>query len=115
VVPLEFSNVGLSTCSLSGYPTVLAIGRRGLQVAPPAGHQPGTRPHRVTLRPGQTAHALLTVAVARSACRVPVVTTAVRITPPGSGAIQRIGLVFSVCSRRRTLAVGPVSAGTGIP
>jgi hypothetical protein len=114
-VPLEFSNVSRRACWLSGYPGVLAVGPSGHQAAPRAARKARSRPHRVTLRPGQTAHATLTIGIAKASCRVPVTAAAVRITPPGTRARQQVGLVFRVCARHRTLAVGPVRAGTGIP
>jgi hypothetical protein len=114
-VPLEFSNVSRRACWLSAYPGVVALGPSGHQAAPPAGRKGGPHPHRVTLRPGQTAHAALTIGIAKASCRAPVIADAVRITPPGTRAGQQVGLVFRVCARHRTLAVGPVRAGTGIP
>ena len=114
-VPLEFSNIGSTACSVFGYQDAVAVGPAGHPAAQRAGHQPGTRPRRFTLRPGQTAHAVLTIAVASAACRAPVTAAGLRITPPGARAAQRIGLVFSVCPRHRTLLVGPVRPGTGIP
>jgi hypothetical protein len=115
VVPLEFSNVGRTTCTVSGYPWVQAAGRGGRPVGPPAGRQPRTRPGLVTLRPGQTGHAVLIVAVARRACRIPAKATSLRIRAPGLRSVQQIGLIFWACSQRRTLSAGPVRAGTGIP
>ena len=84
-------------------------------MAPQAGRKSGTHPHRVTLRPGQTGHAALTIGIAKASCRTVVVAAAVRITPPGARKAQQIGLVFRACARHRTLSVEPVRTGTGIP
>jgi hypothetical protein len=114
-VPLEFTNVSRGACTIYGYPRVQPAGPRDWPAAPAAARQPVTRPRRILLRPGQTAHGELTIAVARGACRKPVLASAVLIRPPGIRAATRIGLVFSVCAHRRTLTVSPVRAGTGIP
>jgi hypothetical protein len=114
-VPLEFSNVSRRACWLSGYPGVLPVGNKGRPVAPQAGRKSGTHPHRVTLRPGQTGHAALTIGIAKASCRTVVVAAAVRITSPGARKAQQIGLVFRACARHRTLSVEPVRPGTGIP
>ena len=59
VYDLEFSNVGRHTCTLRGYPRVVAIsGSHQVGKAASHGSQP---PAVVTLRPGATAHALLQV------------------------------------------------------
>jgi hypothetical protein len=114
-LPLEFTNVGRSACTFYGYPRVQPAGQGDEPAAPAAARQPGTRPRRILLRPGQTAHGELTIAVARGTCRKPALASAVLIQPPGIRAGTRIGLVFSVCAHRRTLSVSPVRAGTGIP
>jgi hypothetical protein len=114
-VPLEFSNVSRRACWLSGYPGVIPVGSSARPVAPRAGRKSGTHARRVTLRPGQTGHAALTIGIAKAACPTVVAAAAVRITPPGARQAQQIGLVFRACARHRTLTVGPVTAGTGIP
>jgi hypothetical protein len=114
-VPLEFTNASAMTCTLTGYPGVIAAGAGGRAAGPAAGHQPGTRPHLTVLLPGQTGHAVLTIGVARSGCRKPATALVVRIRPPGTGAAQQIGLRFSLCARRRTMVVSPVSQGVGVP
>ena len=58
---LEFSNVGRHTCTLRGYPRVVAVSG-GHQVGRGASHG-SQKPLMVTLRPGATAHALLQVAI----------------------------------------------------
>lgn len=57
--PLEFTNTGGSTCSLSGYPIVSAISRTGVRLGSPAGRGLLTVAPRVVLAPGATAHTTL--------------------------------------------------------
>jgi hypothetical protein len=114
-VPLEFSNISRRTCTIAGFPAVLAVRLNGRAAGPLAGRRPGAGARTITLDPGQTAHAVLIVAVAASICRAPITASALLIQPPGVASAQGIGLEFSVCARHRTLSVGPVRAGTGIP
>ena len=57
--PLDFTNTGRSTCSLSGYPVVSAISRAGVRLGSPAGRPLLTIAPRVVLAPGATAHTTL--------------------------------------------------------
>ncbi len=57
--PLEFTNTGGYTCSLSGYPVVSAISRAGVRLGSPAGRGLLTIAPRVVLAPGTTAHTTL--------------------------------------------------------
>ena len=57
--PLEFTNTGGYTCSLSGYPVVSAISRAGVRLGSPAGRGLLTAAPRVVLAPGATAHTTL--------------------------------------------------------
>jgi hypothetical protein len=57
--PLEFTNTGGYTCSLSGYPVVSAISRAGVGLGSPAGRGLLTVAPRVVLAPGATAHTTL--------------------------------------------------------
>jgi hypothetical protein len=57
--PLDLTNTGRSTCSLSGYPAVSAITRAGAQLGSPAGRGLLTVAPRVVLAPGATAHTTL--------------------------------------------------------
>ncbi|MFI7102219.1 DUF4232 domain-containing protein [Streptomyces sp. NPDC050161] len=56
--PLVFTNHGKKTCTLSGYPGVSLISRDGSTVGRPATREGGAG-KAVTLKPGQSAHALL--------------------------------------------------------
>ena len=58
-VPLEFTNVGNRTCTLTGYPAAAALDSNGNQLGPAAVHNPLITPSTITLGPGQTAHAVL--------------------------------------------------------
>jgi hypothetical protein len=57
--PLEFTNTGSTTCSLSGYPVVSAISRTGGQLGSPAGRGRLLVAPLVTLVHGATAHTTL--------------------------------------------------------
>jgi hypothetical protein len=57
--PLEFTNLGRSACSLSGYPVVSAISSAGVQLGSPAGRGRQLAAPRVVLAPGATAHTTL--------------------------------------------------------
>ncbi|MCB5908966.1 DUF4232 domain-containing protein [Streptomyces pinistramenti] len=56
--PLVFTNNGKKTCTLSGYPGVSLISRDGSAVGKPATREGGAG-KAVTLKPGQSVHALL--------------------------------------------------------
>jgi hypothetical protein len=57
--PLEFTNTGGHTCSLSGFPVVSAISQAGARLGSPAGRGLLTVAPRVVLAPGATAHTTL--------------------------------------------------------
>jgi hypothetical protein len=113
--PLEFSNIGHRSCWLFGYPGVSAINGRGHRIGPPANHS--GRRHRVTLRPGATAHAILQVIDAGNVAGCHRRTAAgLRVFAPGqTRSTEILGFSFQACSNRRVLGVGPVRPGTGIP
>ena len=113
--PLEFSNVGRFTCSLTGFPGVSGVTANGVQIGG-AAHHVGSR-FSIVLVPGATAHAALTIRAAgnvagcnkRPGARL-------RVFAPNQSAHTIInGFVFTACSNRTTLTVTSVRAGTGIP
>ncbi len=57
--PLEFTNDSHRTCTLSGFPRVSAIGRRGQRLGDPARWDNAVTPSTVRLVPGATGYALL--------------------------------------------------------
>lgn len=56
---LDFTNTSRSTCSLSGYPYVSMVSRKGSQLGSPAGRGLMTIAPLVILAPGATAHTTL--------------------------------------------------------
>ena len=111
--PLEFSNVGRHSCTLTGYPGVSAF-RDGAQVGPAASRN-GQRHGTVTLSPGATAHAILRIVDWGALCSTEVVADGLRVYPPGQSSYEPIPFSFGACAHRGVLIVGPVRAGVGIP
>jgi hypothetical protein len=114
VLPLEFSNVGRRSCTLTGYPGISAF-RGTHQVGPAAGRDRSPHPS-VTLGPRQTAHAWLRIVDASAACgRQATTAVGLRVFAPNARGARTITLPLTVCPRARVLFVGPVLAGVGIP
>ncbi|HLY50671.1 MAG TPA: DUF4232 domain-containing protein [Solirubrobacteraceae bacterium] len=111
--PLEFSNVGHRTCTLYGYPGVSAT-RAGRQVGP-AASRVGERHSAITLAPGATAHASLTIHDWGAVCGKPTTASGLKVYPPGQRTSKTIDLSVAVCAHRGVLGVGAVRAGVGIP
>lgn len=113
--PLEFSNVGRRTCTLFGYPGVSAVTRTGGQIGLAATHS--GRKRLVTLRPGQTAHAILGIIQAGNIAGCHIRHGALlKVFAPGQRAAQTItGFTFTACTNKGVLRVNAVRAGTGIP
>jgi hypothetical protein len=118
---LEFSNVGHHTCTLRGYPSVWAITQGGVKIGVPAMHR-GV-PRMVTLRPGETAHAVLGVTTTGAVCGTQgAMGTGLRVVPPGQTLPKTPGerdevehFPLQVCTSQSSMHVFPVHAGTGIP
>ncbi len=112
--PLEFSNIGHSSCTLDGYPGVSAESATGSLVGKPAmrnsgGHGP------VTLAPGGTAHALISIADWGAICSKAVDAAGLKVYPPSETRAQQISFPFQACAKQGVLVTGPVRAGVGIP
>jgi Domain of unknown function (DUF4232) len=115
VLPLEFSNVGRRTCTLYGYPGVSAYRGALRQVGPAASRIPERRTV-VTLAPGATAHAALRITDTGAVCgRSGVSADGLKVYAPGQRTSRTISAPLTVCAQQRTLAVGVVRAGVGIP
>ena len=117
---IELSNVGTHTCTLDGYPGLVALSASGPQYGSAAVHSSGTTPHLVTLgAKGGTAHVILrsvNPGFLEPACHAG--TAAVlRFTPPGQQASKLIPLQIGVCKNHGPIFmyVWPVTAGVGIP
>jgi hypothetical protein len=111
VYDLEFTNISRRTCTLRGYPRVVA--RSGShQAGQAASHGSGT-PALVTLRPGATAHALLQITIPFCAHPVP---SQIYAYPPGQAYGQQTDITASICRHGRTqLGITPIRSRPGIP
>lgn len=117
---LEISNISHRTCTLQGFPGVSAHAAGGRQLGSPARRLSGYRERRVTLRPSQTAHAVLQITdvgnFSPSVCR-PVTADSLRVFAPGTYVPMTVPFSFRACARKGPiyLHVSPVQAGAGIP
>lgn len=115
---LEFTNLGVSSCTLSGYPGVSGVGLTGAQLGSPALRDPQHKPAAVTLAPRASAHVVLRIVDAlnypKSAC-APVTAAALRVYPPGQTASKLVPYPFLACSRAGSsyLSVEAVAPGQG--
>jgi hypothetical protein len=115
---LEFTNLGASSCTLSGYPGVSGVGLSGSQLGSAASRNPQPKPAAVTLAPRATAHVVLRIVDAlnypKSAC-APVTAAALRVYPPGKTASKLVPYPFLACSRAGSnyLSVEAVQPGQG--
>jgi hypothetical protein len=115
---LEFTNLGASSCTLSGYPGVSGLSLTGSQLGSPASRNPQNKAVTVTLAPRGTAHVVLRIVDAlnypKSAC-APVTAAALRVYPPGQTASKLVPYPFLACSRAGSnyLSVEAVEPGPG--
>jgi hypothetical protein len=113
--PIEISNTGHRACTMYGFPGVRAVTNSGRTIGYPATHQ--GRPRLVTLRPGQSAHAILGIVEAGNiaGCRI-AHNAYLRIYAPHQRAATTIpAFTFDACWNRSVLRAGPVRPGAGIP
>ncbi len=118
---LEFSNVGATTCTLSGFAQVWAITSHGTQVGKPASRRGATS--SVSLAPKATAHAILGVVDTGALCgNHGVASAGLRVVPPGQTLPSSPGerdevenYPLEVCSNESSMNVTAIHAGTGIP
>jgi hypothetical protein len=110
---VEFSNIGMATCTVTGYPTV-KLTENGTQVGLKATTS-GTPPATVTLKPGQTAHVALIIHSAGAFCQ-PLPTNGLSVQPPGKTPVRNFPLVaFGACRHKSTMGVDAINPGVGIP
>jgi Protein of unknown function (DUF4232) len=112
VVQLEFSNTGTVTCTLYGHPGVAQMDA-GRQVGRPATWT-GT-PATVTLKPGATAHAVLTVHDAGALCATPQTSTYLNVIAPGQRTAFLDPFQSRACPGKSVMHVNPVRPGAGVP
>ncbi|MGO8960415.1 MAG: DUF4232 domain-containing protein [Streptosporangiaceae bacterium] len=114
--PVEFTNVGSANCVLFGYPGVSAVTKSAAQLGPAAGRYPATR-HNVTLKPGQTAHALLGIVDAGVIAHCNQATGAgLKVYPPNQRGFQFVfSFTFPACKNKVFMRVYPVTPGIGVP
>lgn len=84
-IPLIFTNTSNADCTLKGYPVVVFVGDgNGTQIGSTATQDTSIPVSLVTLAPGATATANLTVTIADVEGCSPTAADGFRITPPGS-------------------------------
>jgi hypothetical protein len=107
---LEFTNLSGRTCTLSGFPTAVAIGLDGQRIGPRAKPEPGQKPRLVKLVAGSSATAQLRIveagAIPTSRCH-PAMAAGLSVSPPGQTSSRSVPLPFEACARGTSvLAVG---------
>jgi len=112
VVELEFSNIGTVTCTLYGHPGVAQM-NAGRQVGLPA-IWAGT-PATVTLKPGATAHAVLSVHDAGAICSKPKTSTYLNVIAPGLRTAWPDPFQSFACPGKSVMQVNSVKPGVGVP
>jgi len=116
---LEISNISRHTCTLYGYPGVLAT-RDGSQLGSPAGRNPSHPRTLLVLRPGSTVHVILRIADVYNyppgACK-PAKANMLKVYAPGDFGWHYVPLTFEACSKKGPvyLQVSTAISGTGIP
>ena len=111
---IQISNIGHSTCTFLGYPGVSEVNVHGNEVGKPASHS-GSKP-LVTLKPGGTAHFVLTYHQAGASCQQhPVNGAELRVFPPGQFHPQQVELGLQQCPGKSIMSVDAVHPGAGIP
>jgi hypothetical protein len=121
--PLDFTNIGDKTCTMSGYPAVqFATAVQGRVVGKPAVRNWAFPAVLVTLAPGRTAHASLRVQLAQSyppsMCK-PLTAHWLRVDPPGADTASYVPLTAVTCAGHipsgSTLAIYVVRLGATGP
>jgi hypothetical protein len=118
--PLEFTNTGGRTCSLSGFPVVSAISRAGVRLGSTAGRGLLTVAPRVLLAPGATAHTTLAyhgrLVSAGSGCGPVATAFELRVYLDGQNRATYAAFDFQSCSHTGHVyltVTGPIRAGVG--
>jgi len=114
--PVEFTNIGSTTCTLRGFPGVSAITKTDHQLGPAAGRIT-TSVRTDTLKPGQTVNALLGIVEPGIIAGCHGATAfGLKVYPPNQKEREFVGsFTFSACTNKVFLHVYPVAAGIGVP
>lgn len=110
---VEFSNIGTSTCTVRGYPTI-KLTRNGKQLGLKSRKYGRVPVKTVQLKPGQTAHVVLLVTDPGVICR-PIPIDGLSVRPPRSTQARSFQFSGGACRGRSTLRVDAINPGVGIP
>jgi len=115
--PIEFTNLGSTSCTLYGYPGVSAVNGKGKQLGPAAGRLTLAH-HTITLKPDQTVSAMLGILPPgfKPGCKT-ATAAGFRIYPPNETGGQVVtNLSFPICTNHGgSLTIYPVTKGIGVP
>ena len=108
-LPLVFTNVGVVTCTLYGYPGVAGLNSAALQVVQ-ARREPGWTTATITLGPGHSVSSLVHASVVPiGSISCPADYAALLVTPPNTTSSVRVPVSLPSCGG---LTVRPVVTGT---
>ena len=97
--PLRFTNTGTTTCALEGYPGISLVDSSGNQIGSPAGRAPSTSPTVVTVAPGQSSVATVSLSDVLNTCSTPEMGSGLRVYPPNqTGALFAPSTAIAICT-----------------
>jgi hypothetical protein len=114
--PVEFTNTGSHSCWLRGFPGVSGLSSSYRILGPAAGRFRASA-KRVTIKPKQTAHALLGIIDSGfiSGCHA-ATARALGVYPPNQRQKQVVAsFSFPACTNKVYMHVYPVTPGIGVP
>jgi hypothetical protein len=114
--PVEFTNIGSRSCWLYGFPGVAAITATARRFGPAAGRF-SMNHGRVTIRPDQTAYALLGIVENGTirGCKQ-AEGAGLQVYPPNQKDSQFVfNFTFPACRNKVYMHVFPVAPGIGVP
>jgi hypothetical protein len=115
---LQFTNLSGTSCELSGFPGVSAVGLTGAQVGAAAGRSLTGAVVAVRLAPGATSTSVLQLTdvgnFPSSACHE-VLAAGLRVYPPGATASKLVPYPFEACSSQTSIFLHVRAVGKGVP
>lgn len=112
---LNFTNLSGQTCTVEGFPVVVAVNLAGKKLGTAAGRETGKSPKPVKLRDGETASATLRVVspgvFSPSECH-PFTAAGVGVTPPEQTGRRVVPFPIETCAKQPSepaLTVGPIA------